>query len=141
MVRKALVAIVAVIPSPSMAQEEAWASLGFSGGSQVFADFASVRVSPPIEIAREFAVRKVWIKMDHRGDKTVKARTTLMYVAIDCDDRRAAVLQNASYSAAGDVIASTESPDASYSYKAIIPGTTMMEARKWVCQLPARIEK
>jgi hypothetical protein len=74
-----------------------------------------------------------WVKVDHRRDKSTRARTSMMRVSISCQDRKFSILQNVSYSADGQVVSQYRDPYAPAHTDPAVPGSIGDMAVAEVC--------
>jgi hypothetical protein len=74
---------------------------------------------------------KVWVKLDHSGDRTVSHRETKQFIEFDCDGRRTKTLETLRYNATGGLVGQETPSYPQYSY---VPPDTVIEATlMWAC--------
>lgn len=78
----------------------------------------------------------VWLFVDSSRDKTVKMRESRLRVAVECDEKKFAVLSMVDYAADGHVLRSQERPDQSNQYGEIVPESVAEATANELCPLP-----
>jgi hypothetical protein len=76
--------------------------------------------------------KTVWIKVDHSQDRTIKHRTTMQRVTVNCQDDSFSRSAYAEYAADGTNLRSASGP--AFTYEAIFPDSLMEVVEKALCK-------
>lgn len=109
--------------------KERYVLLSFTGtGSAWFLEIAGVIES--WDNLRRF--KTVWIKIDHSQDRTIKHRTTMRHVTVNCQEDSIITSAYAEYAADGSPLKSASGP--ALTYEAIFPETMYEIVAKTLCK-------
>jgi hypothetical protein len=126
------VVLIGGLASPAHAQQ--WEYLTESSSrSIIYVDVQSIRDYPPIDIRRDFPVRRVWVRVDARNDRTVKFRSMVYLEAVDCQSDKSMTSQYIQYGPDGQVLSTRSFEDYSFNYEFVAPGTISHTIVEFAC--------
>jgi hypothetical protein len=118
--------ILATLSIPAHAEWVEWSSS--TSGTVWYLDPDRMALSP--------GKVKLWVKLDHARDASVKARSSMQQVSINCRDSKYYVTARTSYDSYGKIMFSQNYTDNGYGYEPIIPETMMESVASVICTFP-----
>ncbi|WP_334184970.1 surface-adhesin E family protein [Novosphingobium sp.] len=116
---------LAAISIPAQAEWVEWSTS--TSGSVWYIDRDRMVMSP--------GKVKLWVKEDHSRDASVKARSSMMQISINCRSEKYFITARIEYDAYGKVIYSNSRDESEYGYEPIIPDTMVEGVSSAACQL------
>lgn len=84
-------------------------------------------------VGQRGTLTEAWVRLDHRNDPTVAARTTMMLIRFNCRDWTASTISSVRYRANGTTYPDPDLPAYGAPYRPIVPETVLEGAANVVC--------